>query len=155
MIFRGKDSNIWNDDDCTAVKEQDSSNTHSSCDENMLFERINASGVGLTVDSIDSSKAHSCVSNITFRNCTMYNTFKEIISCFMLNQVKQIMFCFNTQKLESCRLSIDIVIVNIRICRIRVYMGIWEVVKYSVIPFILHIAYCHIVKPLPSLVMNM
>ncbi|CAF3465893.1 unnamed protein product [Rotaria sp. Silwood1] len=72
------DCNIWNDDDCIAVKQQDSSSIHSSCSENMLFERINASGVGLTIGSVGPSGAHSCVRNITFRNCTMYNTFKGI-----------------------------------------------------------------------------
>ncbi|CAF1204769.1 unnamed protein product [Adineta steineri] len=72
------DCNIWNDDDCIAVKQQDSNSFHSSCSENMLFERINASGVGLTIGSIGPSAAHSCVRNITFRNCTMFNTFKGI-----------------------------------------------------------------------------
>ncbi|CAF1056545.1 unnamed protein product [Didymodactylos carnosus] len=70
------DCNIWNDDDCIAVKQQDSNSIQSSCSENMLFERINASGVGLTIGSIGPFEAHSCVRNITFRNCTMYNTFK-------------------------------------------------------------------------------
>jgi polygalacturonase len=44
----------------------------------MLFERINASGVGLSIGSIGPSAAHSYVRNITFRNCTMYNSFKGI-----------------------------------------------------------------------------
>jgi polygalacturonase len=72
------DCNIWNDDDCIAVKQQDSGSIHSPCSENMLFERINASGVGLTIGSVGASSDHSCVRNITFRNCTMYNTFKGI-----------------------------------------------------------------------------
>lgn len=72
------DCNIWNDDDCIAVKEQSSSSIHSSCSQNMLFERINASGVGLTIGSIGPSATHTCVRNITFRDCTMYNTFKGI-----------------------------------------------------------------------------
>jgi hypothetical protein len=72
------DCNIWNDDDCIAVKEQTSASIHSSCSENMLFERINASGVGLTIGSIGPSADHTCVRNITFRDCTMYNTFKGI-----------------------------------------------------------------------------
>ncbi|CAF0775861.1 unnamed protein product [Adineta ricciae] len=72
------DCNIWNDDDCIAVKEQSSSSFQSSCSENMLFERINASGVGLTIGSIGPSASHTCVRNITFRDCTMYNTFKGI-----------------------------------------------------------------------------
>ena len=72
------DCNIWNDDDCIAVKEQTSNSIHSPCSQNMLFERINASGVGLTIGSIGPSTAHTCVRNITFRDCTMYNTFKGI-----------------------------------------------------------------------------
>lgn len=72
------DCNIWNDDDCIAVKQSDSRSIHSPCSENMLFERINASGVGLTIGSVGPSSAHSCVRNITFRNSTMYNTFKGI-----------------------------------------------------------------------------
>ena len=38
----------------------------------MLFERINASGVGLTIGSIGTSE----VNNITFRDCFMYHTWK-------------------------------------------------------------------------------
>lgn len=37
------DLQIWNDDDCVCVKDGS---------ENMLFERINASGLGLVVGSI-------------------------------------------------------------------------------------------------------
>ena len=44
----------------------------------MLFERINASGLGLTVGSIGPSTLHTCVDNITFRNIYMYRTFKGI-----------------------------------------------------------------------------
>lgn len=40
----------------------------------MLFERINASGVGLTIGSIGSST----VRNITFRDCHMPHSFKGI-----------------------------------------------------------------------------
>lgn len=53
------DLNIWNDDDCISVKDGS---------ENMLFERINASGLGLVIGSIGSSK----VKNITFRDSYMY-----------------------------------------------------------------------------------
>ena len=59
------DLNIWNDDDCIAVKDGS---------ENMLFERINASGLGLVIGSIGASR----VNNITFRNSYMYHTFKGI-----------------------------------------------------------------------------
>jgi len=72
------DCNIWNDDDCIAVKQQDSHSFHSTCSQHMLFERINASGVGLTIGSIGASNEHSCIRNITFRNSTMFNTFKGI-----------------------------------------------------------------------------
>ena len=72
------DCNIWNDDDSIAVKEQTGSSIRSNCSENMLFERINASGVGLTIGSIGSSASHTCVRNITFKDSVMPNTFKGI-----------------------------------------------------------------------------
>eukprot|EP00483_Globobulimina_turgida_P005037 UN05047 len=43
----------------------------------MLFERINASGVGLTIGSI-RAKHDTCIKNITFRNVYMYHTWKGI-----------------------------------------------------------------------------
>jgi len=60
---------IWDQDDCIAVKD------HS---ENMLFERITASGIGLTIGSIGSS----IVNNITFRDCFMHHTWKGIYTKF-------------------------------------------------------------------------
>jgi len=72
------DCTIWNDDDCIAVKEQTSASFRSNCSENMLFERINASGVGLTIGSIGPSPFHTCVRNITFRNSVMPNSFKGL-----------------------------------------------------------------------------
>jgi len=60
------DCNVWNQDDTVCVKDNS---------ENMLFERINASGVGLTIGSIGGG---STVRNITFRDCYMHNTFKGI-----------------------------------------------------------------------------
>lgn len=42
--------------------------------ENMLFERIEASGLGLTIGSI----GNSTVRNITFRDCHMHHTYKGI-----------------------------------------------------------------------------
>ena len=62
------DCNIWNDDDCIAVKEQSGNSRFSNCSENMLFERINASGVGLSIGSIGASATYSCVRNITFKD---------------------------------------------------------------------------------------
>ena len=46
--------------------------------ENMLFERITASGVGLTIGSIGNSH----VNNITFRDCYMPHSFKGIYMKF-------------------------------------------------------------------------
>ena len=40
----------------------------------MLFERITASGIGLTIGSI----GNSIVNNITFRDCYMHHTWKGI-----------------------------------------------------------------------------
>ena len=59
------DLKIWNDDDCIAVKDGSS---------DMLFENIEASGLGLVIGSIGSS----VVNNITFRNAYMKNTVKGI-----------------------------------------------------------------------------
>lgn len=66
------DCSIWNQDDCIAVK--DGSN-------DMLFERIEASGIGLTIGSIGGSKNN----NITFRDCHMHKTGKGIYMKFRGN----------------------------------------------------------------------
>jgi polygalacturonase len=63
------DCSIWNDDDTIAVKDNS---------QDMVFERINASGVGLTIGSIGSST----VRNITFRDCYMHKTYKGIYMKF-------------------------------------------------------------------------
>merc|ERR1712196_771 len=63
------DCTVWNQDDTIAVKDDS---------ENMLFERIRASGVGLTIGSIGSS----VVRNITFRDSIMHNTYKGIYTKF-------------------------------------------------------------------------
>jgi len=59
------DCTVWDQDDSIAVKGNS---------ENMLFERITASGVGLAIGSI--SEGH-IVNNITFRDCFMHHTWKE------------------------------------------------------------------------------
>jgi hypothetical protein len=59
------DVEVWNQDDCVAVKDRS---------EDMLIERVTASGVGLTIGSI----GNSAVRNITFRDCVMHNTYKGI-----------------------------------------------------------------------------
>lgn len=62
------DANIWNQDDCIAVKDD------PVISENMLFERISCSGLGLVIGSIGDSK----VKNITFRDCVLPHSFKGI-----------------------------------------------------------------------------
>lgn len=56
---------IWNDDDCISVKDGST---------NMLFEHIEASGLGLVIGSIGSSR----VDNITFRHAVMQESVKGI-----------------------------------------------------------------------------
>jgi len=63
------DCKVWNQDDCIAVKGDS---------ENMLFERIEASGIGVTIGSIGCQK----VDNITFRDIYMHHTWKGIYMKF-------------------------------------------------------------------------
>lgn len=74
------DCDIWNQDDCIAVKEswRYRDEQGRGVASNMLFERIRASGVGLTIGSI----AGSVVQNITFRDCYMHHTYKGIYMKF-------------------------------------------------------------------------
>ena len=51
----------------------------------MLFERIEASGMGLTIGSI----GHARVRNITFRDCTMPSTYKGIYIKFNRDAITQ------------------------------------------------------------------
>jgi len=67
------DCSIWAQDDCIAVKDNA---------ENMLFERIEASGLGLVIGSIGSGQV---VRNITFRDCHMKETHKGIYMKFRSN----------------------------------------------------------------------
>mmetsp|Transcript_24108 Transcript_24108/g.33804 ORF Transcript_24108/g.33804 Transcript_24108/m.33804 type:complete len:421 (-) Transcript_24108:22-1284(-) len=62
-------SSVWNQDDCFCVKDNS---------ENMLFEDINASGLGLVIGSIGGST----VRNITFRNAYMPHTYKGVYMKF-------------------------------------------------------------------------
>ena len=64
------DCQVWCQDDTIAVKGDSS---------NMLFERINASGVGLTIGSIGGTNH---VQNITFRDSIMPNSYKGIYMKF-------------------------------------------------------------------------
>ena len=70
------DCSIWNQDDCIAVKDDS---------QNMLFERINASGLGLTIGSI----GNSVVNNITFRDSYMHHTFKGIYLKFRNDDINK------------------------------------------------------------------
>jgi len=59
------DCTVWDQDDSIAVK---------GTSENMLFERITASGVGLTIGSIGTN---TIVNNITFRTASCITLGKE------------------------------------------------------------------------------
>ena len=59
------DCDIYCQDDCISVKDGS---------EDMMFERISCSGLGLVIGSI----GHSIVNNITFKDSVMPNTFKGI-----------------------------------------------------------------------------
>jgi hypothetical protein len=59
------DVQVWNQDDCICAKDGS---------KDMLFERITASGLGLTVGSISSNDN----SNLTFRDVFMPETYKGI-----------------------------------------------------------------------------
>jgi len=59
------DVQVWNQDDCICAKDGS---------QDMLFERITASGLGLTVGSIASNNNR----NLTFRDIFMPETFKGI-----------------------------------------------------------------------------
>eukprot|EP00554_Chaetoceros_debilis_P015014 CAMPEP_0194124882 /NCGR_PEP_ID=MMETSP0150-20130528/59174_1 /TAXON_ID=122233 /ORGANISM="Chaetoceros debilis, Strain MM31A-1" /LENGTH=351 /DNA_ID=CAMNT_0038818667 /DNA_START=726 /DNA_END=1778 /DNA_ORIENTATION=- len=67
--MHGHDIDIWNQDDCIAVKDGS---------RDMLFERITASGLGLTVGSIGSKT----VNNIVFRDSILYKSYKGIFMKF-------------------------------------------------------------------------
>merc|ERR1711907_76470 len=62
------DSEVWNQDDCFDVKDGT---------QDVVIERVTASGLGLTIGSIASN-----VNNITFRDAYMKNTFKGIYMKF-------------------------------------------------------------------------
>ena len=68
------DCDIWNQDDCIAVKDTRTDMPSS----NMLFERIHASGLGLTIGSIGGTH----VQNITFRDSYLYKSYKGIYMKF-------------------------------------------------------------------------
>lgn len=74
------DVDIWNQDDCIAVKD-----APSGISQNMLFERVNASGLGLTVGSIGGT----AVKNITFRDSFLYRTSKGIYMKFRIDEWRE------------------------------------------------------------------
>jgi polygalacturonase len=63
------DCSVWCQDDTIAVKDDS---------QDMVFERITASGVGLTIGSI----GNSLVKNITFRDIYMHDSYKGIYMKF-------------------------------------------------------------------------
>jgi polygalacturonase len=72
------DSSVWNQDDCFTIQPLDSTGYNAQCTENVLIERINASGLGLTVGAIHPSLGHNCIKNVTFRHAHMHHSYKGI-----------------------------------------------------------------------------
>mmetsp|Transcript_3689 Transcript_3689/g.13260 ORF Transcript_3689/g.13260 Transcript_3689/m.13260 type:complete len:589 (+) Transcript_3689:118-1884(+) len=70
------DCSVWNDDDSVCVKELGREGQQAQCSEHILVERVAASGLGLSVGSVGASADHHCVRNVTFRDCTMRDTYK-------------------------------------------------------------------------------
>jgi polygalacturonase len=72
------DCSVWNQDDCFTIVPTSSDGINANCTENILVENVNASGLGLTVGSIEPTASHACIKNITFRNAYMHHTYKGI-----------------------------------------------------------------------------
>ena len=72
------DSTVWNQDDCFTIQPLDARGHNAKCTENVLIERVNASGLGLTVGAVHPTRGHNCVRNVTFRHARMHHTFKGI-----------------------------------------------------------------------------
>lgn len=68
------DIDVWTQDDCIAVK----SNPYTWISKDMLFENINASGLGFAIGGI----SNSTVSNITFRNSYLHKPVKGLYMKF-------------------------------------------------------------------------
>jgi hypothetical protein len=68
------DVDIWTQDDCIAVKDNNDTETMDFVSSNMTFENINASGLGLVIGSIGGST----VRNITFRNSYLHRSVKGV-----------------------------------------------------------------------------
>ena len=96
------DSNIWVQDDCIAVKDGpmvgkfddginnikfDDADRGMRRSSDMVFERINASGLGLTIGSIGN---YSIVRNITFQDCYLKNPVKGIYTKFRKSNLTRI-----------------------------------------------------------------
>ena len=72
------DVDIWTQDDCIAIKDNLWSADQTSS--NMTFERIQASGLGLTIGSISGTT----VKDIVFRDSILYKTYKGIYMKFRM-----------------------------------------------------------------------
>ena len=72
------DCTVWNQDDCFTIVPISKGGINADCTENILVENINASGLGLTVGSIEPTRKHACIRNVTFRHAYMHHTYKGI-----------------------------------------------------------------------------
>ena len=72
---------IVNDDDSIAIKPLqlvNSKNINANCSEDMVIERMNITGMGLSIGSVPPHVGVNCVRNITFRDIIMPGTGKGI-----------------------------------------------------------------------------
>ena len=44
----------------------------------LVLQDVAASGLGLTVGSIEPTRDHACIKNVTFRRASMHHTYKGI-----------------------------------------------------------------------------
>ena len=72
------DCSVWNQDDCFTIQPLDATAHNAHCTENVLVERVEASGLGLTIGAVHPTRAHNCVRNVTFRSARMHHTYKGL-----------------------------------------------------------------------------
>ena len=72
------DCEVWNQDDCFTIVPTSGNGINAKCTENVVVENVKASGLGLTIGSIEPTLHHACIRNITFRNAYMQRTYKGI-----------------------------------------------------------------------------
>lgn len=81
-------------DDCIAVKDVGGGASNARCAENWLVERVNASGVGLTIGSVQNTEEGTCVRNITFRCVHLRFMVNVIVLRIFINRRSKVSWPF-------------------------------------------------------------